>query len=125
MNKTQERWLSLDTRPELAEAARRLRQLSHSRPAQLSIYGSQAVHSLSIGFSWVKSALVVERAHYRPSPNSIATYSHAASNRETVALRWVRADQRAAYTLQLRGYNAGAGSPTHPPMNGPSWGPIL
>ena len=69
-----------------------------------------------------KSALVVERARCRPVPNLIATYSHAASNRETVTLLLVRAGQRAAHTLQLRGYNAGACPPTHEwalPCRGP------
>ena len=61
-----------------------------------------------------KSALVVERACCRPVPNSIATYSHAASNRETATLLLVRAGQRAAHTLQLRGYSAGACPPVDP-----------
>ena len=108
-----ERWSSLNTRPELAEAARRLRQLSHSQRAQLSMRGSQSVRSLRIGFSWARAlvwwnARAASAAHRQLSIDGLA-----ASQRATVALRWVRADQRAAYTLQLRGYNAGAGSPTH------------
>ena len=56
-------WSSLNTRPELAEAARRLRQLSCSRRAELGMHGSQAVRSLLIGFSRARAARVVERAH--------------------------------------------------------------
>ena len=52
-----ERWSSVNTRPELAEAARRLRQLSHSQRAQLSMRGSQSVRSLRIGFSWARALL--------------------------------------------------------------------
>jgi hypothetical protein len=112
------RWSSLNTRPELAEAARRLRQLSCSRRAELGMHGSQAVRSLLIGFSRARAARVVERAHLtsvgRPSPNSIATASHAASHRKTVALRWVRANQRAARPLQRRGHNTGSRPPGVP-----------
>ena len=57
------RWSSLNTRPELAEAARRLRQLSCSRRAEIGMHGSQAVRSLLIGFSRARAARVVQRAH--------------------------------------------------------------
>ena len=52
------RWSSLNTRPELAEAARRLRQLSCSRRAEIGMHGSQAVRSLLIGFSRARAARV-------------------------------------------------------------------
>ena len=48
-----------------------------------------------------------------PIANFRLTASHAASQRATVALRWVRANQRAARPLQLRGHNTGTCPPTH------------
>ena len=72
-----ERWSSVNTRPELAEAARRLRQLSHSQRAQLSMRGSQSVRSLRIGFSWARAlvwwnARAASAAHRQLSIDGLA-----------------------------------------------------
>ena len=72
-----ERWSSVNTRPELAEAARRLRQLSHSHRAQLSMRGSHSVRSLRIGFSWARAlvwwnARAASAAHRQLSIDGLA-----------------------------------------------------
>ena len=114
-----ERWSSVNTRPELAEAARRLRQLSHSQRAQLSMRGSQSVRSLRIGFSWARALLwwnarAASAAHRQLSIDGLARSLTARDRGFALGSSQPACSSPAATQRQ---------APAHPPTNGPQLGP--
>ena len=114
-----ERWSSLNTRPELAEAARRLRQLSHSQRAQLSMRGSQAVRSLRIGFSWAR-ALVWWNARAASAAHRQLAFDWRPRTQPHSARPWLCVGFEPT-SVQLARCNSEATTqaPAHRPTNGP------